>query len=67
MLVRVAVVVSLLCSVAVAQEAGQKAQAAHQHFYCHHIIPLSWPMQMVQSYWSSTKTMFGPASEKPAK
>ena len=40
MLVRVAVVVSLLCSVAVAQEAGQKAQAAHQHFYCHHIIPL---------------------------
>ena len=40
MLVRVAVVVSLLCSVAVAQEAWQKAQAAHKHFYCHHIIPL---------------------------
>ena len=40
MLVRVAVAVSLLCSVAVAQEAGQKAQAAHKHFYCHHIIPL---------------------------
>ena len=40
MLVRVAVVVSLLYSVAVAQEAGQKAQAAHKHFYCHHIIPL---------------------------
>ena len=40
MLVRVTVVVSLLCSVAAAQEAGQKAQAAYQHFYCHHIIPL---------------------------
>ena len=40
MLLRVAVVVSLLYSVAAAQEAGQKAQAAHQHFYCHHIIPL---------------------------
>ena len=40
MLLRVAVVVSLLYAVAAAQEAGQKAQAAHQHFYCHHIIPL---------------------------
>ena len=40
MLVRVVVVVSLLYSVAAAQEAGQKAQAAYQHFYCHHIIPL---------------------------
>ena len=40
MLVRVAVAVSLSCSVAAAQEAGQKAQAAYQHFYCHHIIPL---------------------------
>ena len=40
MLLRVAVVVSLLYSVAAAQEAGQKAQAAYQHFYCHHIIPL---------------------------
>lgn len=40
MLLRVAVVVSLLYSVAAAQEAGQKAQAAHQHFYSHHIIPL---------------------------
>ena len=40
MLVRVAAVGSLLYSVAAAQEAGQKAQAAYQHFYCHHIIPL---------------------------
>ncbi|MGB0512159.1 MAG: hypothetical protein ACPGF9_02790, partial [Paracoccaceae bacterium] len=40
MLVRVAVVISLLCSVADAQEAGQKARLAYQHFYCHHIIPL---------------------------
>ena len=40
MLVRVAVVGSLLYSVAAAQKAGQKAQAAYQHFYCHHIIPL---------------------------
>ena len=40
MLVRVAVAVSLSGSVAAAQEAGQKAQAAYQHFYCHHIIPL---------------------------
>ena len=40
MLVRIAVVASLLSSVATAQEAGQKAQAAYQHFYCHHIIPL---------------------------
>ena len=40
MLVRIAVVASLLCSAAAAQEAGQKAQAAYQHFYCHHIIPL---------------------------
>jgi hypothetical protein len=60
------VVVSLLYSVAAAQEAGQKAQAAHQHFIVI-ISSHSWPMQMVQNYWSSTKTMFGPASEKPAK
>ena len=40
MLVRVAVVISLIYSVATAQEAGQKAQAAYKHFYCHHIIPL---------------------------
>ena len=40
MLVRAAVVISLLCSVADAQEAGQKARSAYQHFYCHHIIPL---------------------------
>lgn len=40
MLVRAAVVISLLCSVADAQEAGQKALSAYQHFYCHHIIPL---------------------------
>ncbi len=40
MLVRVAVVISLLCSVADAQEAGQKARLAYQHFYCHHIIQL---------------------------
>ena len=40
MLVRVAVVISLIYSVAAAQEAGQKAQAAYKHFYCHHIIPL---------------------------
>ena len=40
MLVRAAVVISLLCSVADAQEAGQKAGSAYQHFYCHHIIPL---------------------------
>ena len=40
MLVMVAVVNSLLCSVADAQEAGQKARSAYQHFYCHHIIPL---------------------------
>ena len=40
MLLRIAVVGSLLYSVAAAQEAGQKAQAAYQHFYCHHIIPL---------------------------
>lgn len=40
MLVRVAVVISLLCSVASAQEAGQKARSAYQHFYCHHTIPL---------------------------
>jgi hypothetical protein len=40
MLVKVAVAFSLLCSVADAQEAGQKARSAYQHFYCHHIIPL---------------------------
>ena len=40
MLVRAAVVISLLCSVADAQEVGQKAGSAYQHFYCHHIIPL---------------------------
>jgi hypothetical protein len=40
MLIMVAVVISLLCSVADAQEAGQKARSAYQHFYCHHIIPL---------------------------
>ena len=40
MLVRIAVVASILSSFAAAQEAGQKAQAAYQHFYCHHIIPL---------------------------
>ena len=40
MLVRVAVVISLLYSVASAQEAGQKARYAYQHFYCHHTIPL---------------------------
>ena len=39
MLVRAAVVISLLCSVADAQEAGQKAGSAYQHFFCHHIIP----------------------------
>ena len=66
MLVRVAVAVSLLSSVAAAQEAGQKAQAAYQHFYCHHIIPLMADADGA-NYWSSTKTMFGPASEKPAK
>ena len=40
MLIRVAVVISLLYSVASAQEAGQKARSAYQHFYCHHTIPL---------------------------
>ena len=40
MLVSVAVVISFLCSVADAQEAGQKARSAYQHFYCHYIIPL---------------------------
>ena len=40
MLVRIAVVASILSSFAAAQEAGQKAQAAYQHFYCHHIFPL---------------------------
>ena len=40
MLVRIAVVASILSSFAAAQEAGQKAQAAYKHFYCHHIIPL---------------------------
>lgn len=40
MLVRVAVVISLLYSVASAQEAGQKARSSYQHFYCHHTIPL---------------------------
>ena len=40
MLIRIAVVASLLCSAATAQEAGQKARSAYQHFYCHHIIPL---------------------------
>ena len=40
MLVRVAVVISLVYSVASAQEAGQKARSAYQHFYCHHTIPL---------------------------
>ena len=66
MLVRAAVVISLLCSVADAQEAGQKAGSAYQHFFVI-ISSHSWQKQIVQNYWSSTKTMFGPASEMPAK
>ena len=39
MLIRFSIIISLLCSFAISQEAGQKAQAAYQHFYCHHVIP----------------------------
>ena len=39
MLVRLTIITSLFCAPAFAQEAGQKAQLAYQHFYCHHVIP----------------------------
>lgn len=66
MLVRVAVAVSLSCSVAAAQEAGQKAQAAYQHFYCHHIIPLMANADGANLFEQHENHVWA-ASEKPAK
>lgn len=39
MLVRLTIITSLFFAPSFAQEAGQKAQSAYQHFYCHHVIP----------------------------
>ena len=39
MIFRLTIVAAILCAPVHAQDAGKKARAAYQHFYCHHVIP----------------------------
>jgi len=39
MILRLTIATAVLSAPVCAQEAGQKAQLAYQHFYCHHVIP----------------------------
>ena len=66
MLVRVMVAVHFYLPSPLRKKQGKKHRLLINIFIVI-ISSHSWPMQMVQYYWSSTKTMFGPASEKPAK
>ena len=38
MIFRLSLAASVVCTSVIAQEAGLRAKAAYQHFYCHHVI-----------------------------